>query len=398
MSSVTKSGYESADPPTDIERACAWLCAAERPVVIAGRGAVWSNASQALLELCARVPKLRVASTPGAKGVFPEHHPQALGVWGFSGHAAARRAVSACDVLLVVGSRLLEQSSSEWHPRLRGPRVVRIDLEARRLVTRTEHSLALTGDVREVLAAIHQGLATRIPQLVHALGAVREPSAIARVGDDRDGDRFVSPSALFSVLSCVASETPLCADAGNAMCWAIEWLERRRPRDFQVSLDWGTMGFALPAAIGITLARPGQPAIAVTGDGSMAMAGGDLHTAVELELPIIVVVLNDGGAGMVRAGSEAWFGPNAVPDCNYRYKLNFTAYARGLGAHGELVTSSTEFESQLRLALKRATPTVFDVQVDPNEVPAAVRQRVKGLAGAETESATETGRHGGGMC
>lgn len=385
----------ASSEPTDIERAVRWLEEAERPVCLAGRGAVRAGATPELLELCARVPKLRVASTAGAKGVLSEQHCQALGVWGFSGHTAARQAVIESDVLLILGSRLLEQSSGDWHPRLLGPRVVRVDLEATRLVTRPEQSIALSGDIRRMLTSLNHCLADGTPSLVLAGGASSGRSAIPLFPRVMDEDCLVKPQGLFSVLSRVATDIPVCADAGNAMCWAIEWLVRRQARDFQVSLDWGTMGFALPAAIGISLARCKKPVIAVTGDGSMAMAGGDLHTAVELELPLILIVLNDGGAGMVREGCRAWFGPDAIPNPDYRYKMNFAAYARGFGAHAEIVTSCAVFESQLKQALTRPTPTLFDVQVDPGEVPRAIRQRIQGLT-CEIDDATL--RPGGGMC
>ncbi len=379
----------------NLERAARWLAAADRPVAVVGRGSLRAGATAALLELCARVPRLRVASTPGAKGVFPERHPQALGVWGFSGHAAASEAVIGSDVLLIVGSRLLEQSSGDWHPRLLGPGVVRIDLEAARLMTQTDQSIALCGDARRLLTSINCCIAMGAPPAALAAGAPSGHPAIARFARAGDEDCLVKPQGLFAVLSQVAQDVPICTDAGNAMCWAIEWLVRDRPGDFQVSLDWGTMGFALPAAIGVSLARGAKPVIAVTGDGSMAMAGGDLHTAVELELPLLVVVLNDGGAGMVREGCRAWFGEDAVPSPDYRHKLNFAAYARAFGAHAEIVTSCSHFEAQLRRALERPTPTLFDVQVDPSEVPAAVRQRIKGLT---PELRQFTSRTGGGMC
>jgi acetolactate synthase-1/2/3 large subunit len=272
--------------------------------------------------------------------------------------------------------------------------VVRIDLDATRLQTNPDQGIAIEGDARNLLTAITQRLPTAAPSCVLARADHAAHSAVSRFDGAGDADCLVKPQALFSALSRGAADIPVCADAGNAMCWAIEWLARDRPGDFQVSLDWGTMGFALPAAIGISLARGKKPVIAVTGDGSMAMAGGDLHTAVELELPLILVVLNDGGAGMVRAGSRAWFGPDAVPNPDYRYKINLAAYARGFGAHAELVTCAARFEAQLKQALARPTPTLFDVQIDPDEVPAAVRQRIKGLTAVDDA----TLRPGGGMC
>ncbi|HET7546076.1 MAG TPA: thiamine pyrophosphate-dependent enzyme [Polyangiaceae bacterium] len=393
--SEARQFQSTSSEPTDIERTVRWLEEAERPVCLVGRGAIRSGATADLLELCARIPRLRVASTAGAKGVFPEQHAQAVGVWGFAGHAAARQAVIASDALLILGSRLLEQSSGDWHPRLLGPRVVRVDLDTTRLVAHHEQSIGLSGDIHRILGSINRSLADGTPKLVLTASTSGSQSAIPSFTGAPDEDCLVKPQGLFSVLNRVAIEVPLCADAGNAMCWAIERLVRQRARDFQVSLDWGTMGFALPAAIGISLARGKEPVIALTGDGSMAMAGGDLHTAVELELPLIVIVLNDGGAGMVRQGSRAWFGPDAIPNPDYRYKLNFVAYARGFGAHGEVVTSCAAFESQLERALTRGTPTLFDVQVDPSEVPAAIQQRIQGLTAETDESPV---RNGGGMC
>jgi acetolactate synthase-1/2/3 large subunit len=365
---------------------------AKRPVCLAGRGVVWGGASQALLRLCEALPHLTVAATPGAKGAFPENHERYRGVFGFGGHAAARQAVTEADALLVVGTRLLEQSSGDFHPRLREPGVVRVDRDHKR-ASRRSGEIFVVGEARHVLESVVAllGTARAAAQTPARTGA----SAIPRYAGPFALDRHVKPQALLGALSRLAANVPVTADAGNSMCWAIEWLERLHPRDFQASLDWGSMGFALPAAIGISLARGGAPAIALTGDGSMAMAGGDLHTAVELEIPLIVVVLNDGGAGMVRAGCEAWFGPDAVPNVDYRYKLNLFQYARSLGAHAEMATDLEAFEQALRAALVRATPTLIDVHVDPSEVPAAIRERVQGLTSSANELAV---REGGGMC
>ncbi|HYP86498.1 MAG TPA: thiamine pyrophosphate-dependent enzyme [Polyangiaceae bacterium] len=378
-----------AAEPAALEAAADLLRRAKRPVCLVGRGAVWSDASPSLLRLCEPLTRLVVVSTPGAKGVFPENHGRYRGVFGFSGHATAKQAVADADALLIVGSRLLEQSSGGFHPRLREPGVVRIDHDAKH-ASRLAGQIFLAGDARLVL----EQLTARL-EPVHLAGAP-PPADLTAAIPIYPGpfalDRHVKPQALIGAISRLGANVPVTADAGNSMCWAIEWLERIRPRDFQVSLDWGSMGFALPAAIGISLARGHAPAIALTGDGAMAMFGGDLHTAVELEIPLIVIVLNDGGAGMVRAGCEAWFGPEAVPDVDYRYKLNLFQYARALGAHADMATDLESFEHALRGALARATPTLIDVHIDPSEAPAAILERVQGLAG------DAAGREGGGMC
>lgn len=374
-----------------IEEAAAWLERAERPVCVAGRGASWAGASAALLALCAKLPRLRIASTPGAKGVFPERHPQSLGVWGFSGHPTAERGVACSDVLLVVGTRLHEQSTNDWHPRLKRGRTIRIDRDPVRVPPRPDSELGLLGDARVVLERLAEALSC--PVVAPGEVAPGEPGHF-RFEQPGDVDRLLRPEALLGVIGRLAQGVPVCADAGNAMCWAIEWLERNSPNEFHVSLDWGTMGFAVPAAIGVCLSRGGAPVIALTGDGSMAMAGGELHTAVELEIPLVVVVLNDSGSGMIRAGSRAWFGPNAVPDPSYRHRMSFIHFARAMGADARLVTSCQDFATDLERALAAATPTVFDVMVDPEAIPAAVGQRVRGLATRPDASL----KQGGGMC
>lgn len=379
--------FPHAARQTRLRLAAHWLHEAERPVCIAGRGVVWSGASPDLLRLCDSLPRLRVASTPAAKGVFPESDPRALGVWGFSGHEAATKGVEQADVLLVIGTRLHEPSSASWHPRLAAPRVIRIDLDPSRMSTTRDQHITLVGDSGVLLESI-RGAVAKLPATTLQMAAAG--TGIPRFRGPTRAGRWVKPQSLFDVLNRVAATVPICADAGNSMCWAIEWLERSMPRQFHVSVDWGTMGFALPAALGTLLARPPAPAIAITGDGSLAMAGGELHTAVELEVPLLVIALNDGGAGMVRAGSEAWFGRGQVPDTDYRHRMDLAAFARALGAHAESVTSTEQFEAMLLEALARTTPTLLDVHVDPGEVPQAVRARVHGLA--------ESPREGGGIC
>jgi acetolactate synthase-1/2/3 large subunit len=360
---------------------------AQRPVCIAGRGSVWSDSSAALAALCETLPRLTVASTPGAKGVFPESHPRALGAFGFGGRRRAKEAVAEADVVLVAGSRLLEQSSGGFHARLRQGGVIRIDRNPR-YARGPGHEVALTGEVRRVLERLSEkiGVPRKTPR---ALVAGTEP-AVPQYPGPFAVEGKVKPQALMTALSRLAREVPITADAGNSMCWAIEWLERTRPRDFQASLDWGTMGFAVAAAAGICLARPGSHAIALTGDGALAMFGGELHTAVELGLPLVVVALNDGGAGMVRAGCDAWFGPGAIPSPDYQSRVDLVQYGRAFGAHAEGVSSLEEFERALPAALARRTPTLLDVRIDPSEVPAAIRERVQGLAAKAAA--------GGGIC
>lgn len=374
-----------------IEALAALLQSAERPLVLVGRGVLWSKTSPLVRELARVLPHLRVSTTPGAKGCFPESHPQCIGVFGFGGGAGAATAVTNSDAILVIGSRLLEQSSGDWHPAFARACVYRIDLHARQLAATWDRQVPVEGDIRETLSALlaalestsaARGNRSRVPQALPVRDCV--------VPTDTS-DTPLKPQVVMSLLNPLAS-TPICADAGNSMCWAIEQLRRDFPDTFYVSLDWGTMGFALPGAIGVCMAT-GKHAIALTGDGSMAMSGGELHTAVECRLPVIVVVLNDSGAGMVRAGTALWFKDlPELPGLAYQTPMDLAGFGASLGARSARVTNAGEFRRALSDAMSHAGPTLIDVIIDSREVPPAISSRVKGLASAATTTP------GGGIC
>lgn len=376
-----------------LERVARALVSARAPVFLVGRGVAASRAESSLVRLAELLPHVAFASTPSAKGTFPEVHAQAVGVFGFGGHDSARAALVRADVLFILGSQLLEQSSDGWSEALNAALVFRFDFNASRLVAQWPLQQPIDGDLAMTLKSLVEAveLQPRPPEL---LANPRLPlmSEFPQYTGAPSADRHVKPQTLFASLNRIAPDVPLCADAGNSMCWAIEWLQRRKPNTFYVSLDWGSMGFAMPAALGVSLARSTH-VVAVTGDGSMAMAGGELHTAAEYSLPVIVIVLNDRAAGMVRMGMDLWFGEHAsVPGLTYRHCMNFAEFARSLGVHGKCVTCLESFELELTRALSHPGPTLLDVHVDPTEVPNALSSRVKGLLTQATPVA------GGGLC
>lgn len=366
---------------------------AQRPLLLVGRGVLWSQTWQAVAELAQTFPHARVMTTPGAKGCFPDTNPQNVGVLGFGGSKAAAEAFAAADVVLVLGTRLLEQSSLDWHARFGEAGVYRFDVHASRLVGEWPRQVPIDGDLRDTLPALNRAALALGSSPIRTACTPRTPSVADALIDTLTLEGApLAPRTVVGMLSR-ARTTPVCADAGNSMCWALECLTRDEPGTFYVSLDWGTMGFALPAALGIAIATRNH-VIALTGDGSMAMAGGELHTAVEQRLPLIVVVLNDSGAGMVRAGTALWFSDlPELPGLAYDTPLDLAGFATSLGASGVHVRTAVEFECALAAALLRPTPTLIDVVIDAAPIPRAISARVAGL-GANTPST----RTGGGIC
>lgn len=358
------------------------LRGARRPLVLVGRGVLWSKTWTLVHRLAAALPQLRVATTPGAKGCFPDASPQSVGVCGFGGSSIATKALMEADLVLVLGSRLLEQSSLDWNDVLGKDHVYRFDVHARYLAATWAAQVAVEGELDatlSVLASYVAGPGAADPTRPLAAHAPKPPST------ERAEEHPLNPRTVMELLRPL-TDIPICADAGNAMCWAIEYLPRDVPETFYVSLDWGTMGFALPLAIGLTLAKR-RHIIALTGDGSVAMVGGELHTAVENHLPVIVVALNDSGAGMVRAGTAQWFPCEAeLPGLSYARPLDLAAFAISLGAQGIRATTTSELTQALSQALSHYGPTLIDVIISRTDVPPAISNRVSGLA------------QGGGIC
>lgn len=180
---------------------------------------------------------------------------------------------------------------------------------------------------------------------------------------------MIRPSLALQTLSTlIAPETHVYVDIGNCMAWAIHYLRRDHPCRWHVNLIFGCMGHALPAAIGGCLAST-DAVVAIAGDAAFAMSAFELHTAVEERLPLIVVVLNDGGHGMVEMGSACQFGPGAVPSARFGRRIAAAEFARCVGARGSLVDSEQALVSAFSEARAEPGPSLLDIAIDPSEVP-----------------------------
>ncbi len=358
---------------------------AQSPCVLAGRGVVLAGAELELLALAERFPKLRVACTPRSKGAFPEGHAQSLGVFGFAGHARAEQTLlEDSDLVIVLGSRLGEITSLGWDERFRNVDLVQIDIEPAELGRNFPIQHGVAGDIRWALRAL-LGDASTAPRVSPSRGeqpTQREPdegsvqttlqtttldaSTAAATAASSDG---LPPSRVMHALNQVLSgDEHVFIDIGNCMAWAIHHLRRNVSGRWHVNLMYGCMGHALPAAVGGALAAR-EPVVVVVGDAAFAMCGFELHTAVENDLPVIVVVLNDSGHGMVVMGSEWQFGPNAVPDARFRHPIDARAMASSVGVRAACVSTEQSLEDELRSALASRKPRLIDVRIDPNEVP-----------------------------
>lgn len=371
---------ESGAPPT--EHLYRLLCRAAAPCVLVGRGASLAKAETELLALAKAHPKLRFACSPRAKGTFPEDHPQSLKVFGFAGHANAERALlDESDLVLVLGSRLGEITSLGWDERWHGRAVVQVDLEPSELGRNFPIELGLVGDIRATLAdLLRRGSGPLAPPETNAVeqaehAAARERAAATHAAPNESSSAspkpwHLNPAHIMTALSdALSGDEHLFIDIGNCMAWATHYVTPRRPRRWHINLMFGCMGHALPAAIGAMLSEQRERAVVVVGDAAFAMTGQELHVAVERNLPLVVVHLNDAAHGMVEMGSEWQFGPGAVPSTRFEHRLDAAATARAMGALGLVVRTMAELHEGLALAMRATKPMVLDCHIDPSVIP-----------------------------
>ncbi|MEW6220508.1 MAG: thiamine pyrophosphate-binding protein [Thermodesulfobacteriota bacterium] len=365
-----------------VRKAAARLLAAKRPVIIAGWGVVRSRGAEELRKLAERLD-IPVATSPKAKGVFPESHPLSLGVLGFAGSPVAKEYIveSEVDVMLAVGTSFNEMMTSGWDRRLEPSQcLIQIDIDFEEIGKNFDVCIRLLGDARTVLLELDYE-AQRQAEAAGtkpAAGSSRGPEVAVLRLKHRDANRSPEPrngryhpqDLVEDIQKSFPADTIFFADCGNSMAWAIRHLVMERPYSFYVSLGFASMGYAVAAPVGAKLAFPDRPIVALVGDGSFLMNGFEVATAVNYRVPVIWVVLNNAMLGMVYHGRRLFKKPIPEGIPSQFQQVDFARVAEGLGARGIRVDWAGGITPDLVAnILESGQPTVLDVHIDPEAVP-----------------------------
>jgi acetolactate synthase-1/2/3 large subunit len=329
---------------------------AKRPLIIAGNGA--RGAAAEVRALAERVAS-PVATTPHAKGVFPERHPLHLGVTGFGGHPSVQAYLaSRPDVVCVVGSRLGDMATGAWNLPLTGSEATyQIDREPWLVGRNYPVTAGLVGDARAVLQAMLRVSSTEPPPL-------REVTGIRRLVDDSPpSEGTLRPGFVFAKLQEAFPDAFWAADQGEHCAYAIHYLQIDHPNQFRTMLGFVSMGTGIGLAIGARAAQQHQTVIGVCGDGGFAMHAGEVLTCVEHGIDVILVVINDGRWNMVNHGFASVYGraPRELPS----HVADLAGVAREFGAVGVRVERPEDLDcDRLRALASLKRPVVLDVRVD----------------------------------
>ncbi len=337
-----------AEPSGDeLEAAAAALARAERPVLWAGTGVVRAGATEALRRLAERLDA-PVVATPSARDVLPHDHPLSCG--GAAHEEATLAALADADVVLAVGTRLGADATGDFRLRLSGT-LVQVDVDAERIGRAFPGALPVVGDAATVLPA----LAARLPTRPAATGADRaaavRDAVAARIAREETGPEPGLVAALRDVLPTDAVDA---WDSTILGYWGAGYFPARTPGRFLYPSGSGTIGYAFPAALGAAAVRPDLPVLAISGDGGFQYGIAELAAARQYGLAVKLVLVDDGGYGILREYQQARFGVLTATDM---VEPDFVAVAAAFDVPARRTSVGT-FAEDVRWLMEQPGPAV----------------------------------------
>ena len=343
----------------------------QRIIVLAGPGVLHAHGIDALRAFVERF-EIPVATTLSGKGVIPESHPLALGVFGYGGSRWAIDAIRSeeTDILLVIGSGLSQRDTMQWDPKmLPSKALIQIDADPLTIGRTWAGEVAVVGNAGEALqglAALKDaaGLEAGRTQRRAFLAQIRAQGSCQYKPEDSGSDAVpMHPARVVTELrAAFPDDGVLCVDSGAHRAWFAEYWEVREPRTHFSLTNLGPMGGAIPLGIGAKLARSERPLMVATGDGCMLMHGMEVHTAARESIPLVIALMNNKSYGNIYyRASRMGPGPEHLTDIP---GIDWVAFARSMGGDGERVERPDDIAAAVGRALGATGPYLLDLHTD----------------------------------
>jgi len=345
-----------------IRKAATLINESRRPVIVAGQGVLISRAEMELLKL-AEAAGIPVITTLLGIGGFPESHPLSFGLLGLHGMAYANNAVHECDLIIAMGMRFDDRVTGKVEEFAPSAKVIHIDIDPAEIGKNVRVTVPIVGDIRHVLMKLNHGV---IPaehgEWIEQISAWRVQNPATEV---RESNKLLPQLPIKTIYDVTEGKAIVVADVGQHQMWAAQLYWFNEPYQFITSGGMGTMGFSLPAAIGVKMARPEREVWVIIGDGSMQMNMQELATAVQEGVEIKIALINNFCLGMVRQIQDLFFEKNfvATPLSGPKWSKIAEAY----GIHSITVTTPEQVRPAVEEARRVKGPVLIDFQVDVEE-------------------------------
>lgn len=344
-----------------LEKAAQLIAEAHRPLIYCGGGVTISGAQDELMQLANRVDAPIVSTLMGL-GAAPASSDRMLGMLGMHGTHAANIAMQRCDLLIAVGVRFSDRALGDAKAFAPNAKVLHIDIDRAEINKNVSTALHITGDAKIVLEL----LLTRVSQKQHAQWMQQARS----MAEDYLSDELFEPRKILKAMAAVAPEMTVATDVGQHQMWTAQHFPFVHARQLISSGGLGTMGFGLGAAMGAAKSDPqGRPVALVTGDGSFRMNLTELSTIAYYDIPVIVVIFNNGTLGMVRQWQTLFFG-HRYSQTTLDRGPDFMKLADAYGLAGTRVDNLADFSAAFARAYADGKPCIIECLLDIDEMVA----------------------------
>ena len=356
-------GLHDPEPPDaeELARAVELIDAAERPVILAGAGVIWSGASQALVEFAEKAGA-PVALTLLGIGSFPQSHALCLGMMGMHGEAFANTAIQQADLILAFGMRFDDRVTGNLKTYAPQAKKIHVEIDHSEIGKNVKVDVALVSDLGTALKALTPAVKSqRHEAWLKQIAAWRQDTRDRDILHREDDGKLVAAHVMHDIWQATGGNAVVVSDVGQHQMWEAQYYKHDRPRTLITSGGLGTMGFALPAAIGAKFARPEAEVWVIAGDGGFQMTQAELATIRQEQLDIKIAVINNGYLGMVRQWQEFFHDkryaatPMLSPD--------FVKIADAHGMRGYRVSKRADVIPTVEKARAEKTAALIEFQV-----------------------------------
>ncbi|HEX9205445.1 MAG TPA: biosynthetic-type acetolactate synthase large subunit [Candidatus Deferrimicrobiaceae bacterium] len=356
-----------------IRRAAQMMWEAQRPIVYAGGGVIHAGASELLRELVETIEAPAVCTLMGL-GALPSGHPNFISMPGMHGSYASNMAFTHTDLIIALGARFDDRVTGRLDAFAPHARVIHVDIDPVEIGKNRQADIPIVGDVLRVLEKMNKAVAELAPlQKERNAGARKEwKERIAAWMAEHPlipsvSDTEIKPQHLVREIDRVSGgEAIVCADVGQHQMWGAQFLRFNRPRLWLSSGGLGSMGFGLPSAIGAQIANPGKRVFALLGDGGFQMSIPELATIANHDLPVKIVVMNNGYLGMVRQWQELFYN-NRLSQVSLTSFPDAEKLAGAYGFPGRTVEDPREVGKAIDDAVRHPGPYLLNVKVSQFE-------------------------------
>jgi acetolactate synthase-1/2/3 large subunit len=351
--------------PEEIEQALEMLKSAKRPIIFCGHGVIKSNATALVLELVQRT-NIPVALTLLGLGGFPATHPRSLGMMGMHGEAWVNTAIQEADLILALGMRFDDRVTGNLKTYAPHAKKIHFELDPAEINKNVKVDLALLGDLRETLRVLVPNTEKLpIDGWIEHIEKLKGDSAVRDIRELPDNGRLFAAHVIHDLWRYTQGNALVVTDVGQHQMWEAQYYKHDHPRKLLTSGGLGTMGFALPAAMGARFACPNDEVWVVAGDGGFQMTACELATCSQENIKVNIAIINNGYLGKVRQWQQFFYGgryvatPIKSPD--------FVKLAEAHDLKGIRVTKRDEVERAVEQARANKETTIIDFRVEQED-------------------------------